>query len=128
MENINDHLPEKEIITFEQLPEKVGFLIDSVKEIKKLLIEQAKEHEPNPDQWFDVSELCDYLPDKPVRVTIYEKVQKRLIPFRRSGKKLIFLKSEIDQWLKEGRQKTIKEIALEADEYSSKKRGLNHGK
>ncbi|MDR1342763.1 MAG: helix-turn-helix domain-containing protein [Prevotellaceae bacterium] len=31
---------------------------------------------------------------------------QRSIPYHKKGKKLMFLKSEIDNWLKEGRRKT----------------------
>lgn len=109
-------------ITFEQVPESVGQLIDDVQEIKRLLLEKNGDQNTESDIWFNIEELCSYLPDKPVRATIYEKVQKRRIPFMRTGKKLIFLKSEIDAWLKQGRQKTFSEISMEAEKYNSIKK------
>lgn len=115
-------------MTFEQFLELAGPLINDIREIKGLLAEKSKDPDPEPDHWYDIADLCSYLPDKPVRATIYEKVQKRKIPFRRSGKKLIFLKSEIDEWLRSGRQKTYSEISAQADEYLTKKKGLVNGR
>jgi hypothetical protein len=44
-------------------------------------------------------------------------VNAGIIPVHKGGKKLRFLKSEIDSWLKQGRKKTFAEIATEADCY-----------
>ncbi len=69
------------------------------------------------DRWFDLSELCAYLPDKPAKPTVYAWVNQRLIPYHKGGKKLRFLKSEIDAWLKAGRQQTMSELAASADQF-----------
>ena len=65
------------------------------------------------DRWFNVNELCSYLPDQPARQTIYGKVSNNEIPHYKDAKKLRFLKSEIDQWLKQGRKKTSLEVQTE---------------
>ena len=75
-----------------------------------------------PDRWLDLTELCQYHPDKPKQATVYEWVSKAQIPFHKSGKKLRFLKSEIDSWLKQGRNKTLAETAIAAEQYISKNR------
>lgn len=75
------------------------------------------------DTWFDIIELCNYLPDKPAKPTVYGWVHAGLIPHHKGQKKLRFLKSEIDQWLKSGKQKTVTEIAAEADHYIKTKKG-----
>ena len=72
-----------------------------------------------PEKWFDMQMFCDYHPDKPSRHTVYGWIQKDFVPHYKSGKKLRFLKSEIDTWLQEGRKKTISEIAQETDQYLS---------
>lgn len=54
--------------------------------------------------------------------TIYGYTQSNKIPFNKKSRKLYFLKSEILQWIKSGRVKTISEIEAEADEqYSTQK-------
>jgi len=52
-----------------------------------------------PDRWMDLIEVCNYIPDKPTKPTVYGWVHSNNIPFHKGGKKLRFLKSEIDNWL-----------------------------
>ena len=54
---------------------------------------------PEPDRHLSLSELCEYLPQKPKPATVYQWTAAGTIPFRKTGKHLCFLKSEIDQWL-----------------------------
>lgn len=75
-----------------------------------------------PDIWFDVDGLCEYHPDKPKKATVYGWVHNRSVPCHRGKKKLRFLKSEIDLWLKQGKMYTYAETAKEADEYLAKNR------
>jgi excisionase family DNA binding protein len=77
------------------------------------------------DQWFDLSELCQYHPDKPSKATVYGWVNSGTIPVHKSAKKLRFLKPEIDAWLKQGRKKTLTEAAGEADAYLKRKGGCH---
>ncbi|MBL0342688.1 MAG: helix-turn-helix domain-containing protein, partial [Bacteroidetes bacterium] len=76
---------------------------------------------PIPDRWLDLNELCIYHPDKPSKPTVYGWVNAGIIPVHKGGKKLRFLKSEIDAFLKLGRKQTLAEIASEADSYLKKK-------
>ena len=83
-----------------------------------------KKHSAPPaetNRWFDLNELCIYLPDKPTKPTVYGWVNSGTIPVHKGGKKLRFLKSEIDNWLRQGRKKTLAEIAEEANTYLLKK-------
>jgi len=89
---------------------------------------EAQPQQPDTDRWLNLTELCEYLPDKPVKPTVYGWVHHRVIPCHRKGKKLYFLKSEIDTWLKAGRKKTYAETANEAEQYLLTKKGLNNGK
>ena len=83
-----------------------------------------KEQDEQPtetDRWFDLNELCIYHPDKPSKPTVYGWVHSGLIPVHKGSKKLRFLKSEIDSWIKQGRKKTNAEISIEAEQYLTKK-------
>ena len=112
-------------MTFEQLPKAVTQLTNEVSEIKRLLLEKSNQQPTETDRWFDLNELCNYLPDKPVKPTVYGWVHTGLIPCHKGGKKLRFLKSEIDTWLKQGKKKTLAETASEAEAYLKKKGGRN---
>ena len=85
--------------------------------IKKVLSTQQAEQPTETDRWFDLNELCIYHPDKPSKPTVYGWVNAGIIPVHKGGKKLRFLKSEIDNWLRQGRKKTLAKTASEAEQY-----------
>jgi len=81
-------------------------------DIKRIVIDlhKSKKDIPATDQWFDLNELVTYDPEKRTKATFYGYVHHNEIPYHKRGKKLTFLKSEIDEWLKKGRKKTIDEL------------------
>ena len=112
-------------ITLETLPKAFTQLANEIIEIKKLLLEKSNEQPTEIDRWFDLNELCIYHPDKPSKPTVYGWVHAGNIPVHKGSKKLRFLKSEIDKWLKQGSKKTLAETDAEAEKYcKSKKRIL----
>ena len=112
----------REQITFEKLPEAMEYLICKVEKLETLL--SKKESEPlNSDKWFNLLELCSYLPDKPARQTVYGWVGQKLIPYHKKGKKLQFLKSEIDAWLIADKHKSVEELQAEAQQFVNSKKG-----
>ena len=44
------------------------------------------------------------------------------IPFHKKGKRIMFLKSEIDDWLHDGKMKSQKELEYEAEKFIKPKR------
>ena len=119
MENFTEGL------TLETLPKAFSRLTYEVSEIKRLLLQKSSEQQAEADRWFDLNELCRYHPDKPSKPTVYGWVNAGTIPVHKGGKKLRFLKSEVDNWLMQGRKKTLAETATEADTYLKKKGGYN---
>jgi excisionase family DNA binding protein len=115
-----------DLLTFDKLPLAITTLTQEVKEVKALLLERPAMQQDNAaDCWLSLTELCNYHPDKPKKHTVYLWVHTRKIPVHKSGKKLRFLKSEIDLWLKQGKKKTFEEIQSEAEQHSAKnKKGL----
>ena len=111
-------------LTLETLPKAFTHLTNEVSEIKRLLLEKSIEQPIETDRWFDLNELCIYHPDKPSKPTVYGWVNVGTIPVHKGGKKLRFLKSEIDNWLRQGRKKTLAETASEADTYLKRKGGI----
>lgn len=77
---------------------------------------KEKVNQQSLDQWFSIDDLIKYLPDKPVKSTVYLWTHSLTIPFHKKGKKLTFLKSEIDNWIKSGRKKTAIELKAETDQ------------
>lgn len=120
LSNINDS--QMENLTLETLPKAFSLLTNEVSEIKRLLLETRNEQPADNDRWFDLNEFCHYHPDKPSKPTVYGWVNAGIVPVHKGGKKLRFLKSEIDNWLKQGRKKTIAETASDAEQYLNKKK------
>lgn len=88
--------------------------------VAKMLLQYAREQESKiEDQYLTIKELCDLIGYK--KTSIYGLVQKRKIPFHKRGK-LFFLKSEIMEWLKNGKKTTSDDIKRKADEYIMKNR------
>jgi len=105
-----------ENITFDQLPQAMTLLIAEVGELKRMVLQQGNS-QPAADQWFDLDKLVAYDPEKRSKATFYGYVQDNAIPYHKRGKKLTFLKSEIDSWLKSGRKKTAEEIDAAASSH-----------
>lgn len=99
--------------TFDNLPKLVKALISEVFDLKTS-ISNKETKKSEFDQWFDLDGLVAYDPEKRGKPTFYGYVSRNEIPFHKRGKKLTFLKSEIDEWLKSGRVKTNAEIEAEA--------------
>ncbi len=51
------------------------------------------------------------------KATIYGYTHKSTIPFRKQGKKLLFLKSEIYAWIDERKNTTKNDLEMKADAY-----------
>lgn len=109
-------------VTITQItPPELERLIEN--SIKKVLSTQQAEQPTEPDRWLDLNELCNYHPDKPSKPTVYGWVNAGTIPVHKGQKKLRFLKSEIDIFLKQGRKRTFAETAAEAEQYCKTKKG-----
>ena len=85
----------------------------------------SKQQHPDTDRWFDINELCEYLPEKPAKSTGYAMTRERRISFHKRGKKLAFLKSEIDENIKLGKVKSRAEIEQDAEDFLVTKAGRN---
>ena len=109
-------------LTFTELSKNVLQLNDKLESIERLLLNKSNENQPEPDKWFDLNEVCNYLPDKPAKATVYDWVHKNLIPVHKGNKKLRFLKSEIDFWLKAGKKLTLAESSEIANKYLQNKK------
>ncbi len=116
----------EQILTFDQLPKAVTMLTKEISELKSLFIErQEQPTTEQPEHWFDLNDLIKYDPEKRTKPTWYSKISKGEVPYHKRGKKVYFLKSEIDTWLKAGKCKSNAEIEAEAESYLKKRGGEN---
>lgn len=109
-------------ITFEQMPEALAMLLEKVERMETYLKSIQPENAGNKDEWFDVDALCAYHPDHPAKKTVYDWITLRKIPYHKDGKRLRFLRSEIDAWLKSGYHKTEEEMYEESVRFVNSKR------
>lgn len=54
------------------------------------------------------------------KATLYGYTHKKMIPFSKMGKKLLFLKEELKSWVKEHRKKTKDQVDQEVNNYMLK--------
>lgn len=106
-------------INFEDLP---VLFIDLSLKVEQLIDKVSKlNNETEKLVWFDIDALCNYLPQKPAKQTVYEWCTKRKIPFHKvgghKGKLTVFLKAEIDEWILNSNVKSDKIITDEAINY-----------
>ncbi len=108
-------------ITFEQLPKAINQLNERLENIERLLQEKSNHPHPEADRLLTIQQageiLCLSVP------TIYGLVSRSEIPCMKKGKRLYFSKTELTDWIKAGRKKTISEIEQETNQYLSKRKG-----
>jgi hypothetical protein len=91
---------------FEVINERLGNIETLLLDIKHTpKLPSSQQHAETKD-WFNLTELCNYLPDKPAKATVYGWLHANIIPCNKGQKKLRLQKFEIDNWLKQGRKKT----------------------
>ena len=115
-------------LTFDKLPEAVTMLTKEVGELKRLLIEkQVQTPTEQPEQFLTIQEAADFM--SLTVPTMYSKVSKGELPVMKRSKRLYFSRTELLEYLKDGRKKSNAEIEQEAEAYlSNNKKGLNNGK
>lgn len=101
------------MITFNEIPQAISALKEDVQLIKDYIFNYRKETESK--QWLNIDELCEYLPQRPVKSTIYGLVHAGKIPNHKQGKKLIFKKDEIDLWIESHKRKSNVELQREIE-------------
>ena len=108
--------------------EQLSKLIQS--SIRTVLKEtQTNTDEPNdqPEQLLTIQEAAEFL--SLTVPTMYSKVSKGELPVMKRSKRLYFSRTELLEYLKDGRKKSNAEIEAEAKAYlSNNKKGLNNGK
>ena len=114
---------QNERISFDAMPEMLAAIAQKLESIETkvdhLTIPSNKEE---TDEWFNLKRLCEYLPSHPAEQTVYGWTSNHLIPYHKRGKSIAFRKSEIDNWLCQGKKKSLHDIRQEADSYVNNKK------
>ena len=120
-EENNNMFQQETNISFNDMPQALAYLIGKVDKLETLL--QNKQPVEPTDRWLNLQELCKYLPDHPAKQTVYGWIAQRSIPYHKTGKKLQFRQSEIDEWIQASRRLTAVEQQAEAIHYIHTKKG-----
>lgn len=80
--------------------------------------------QPDTDQLLTVQDAAKFLTLSVP--TIYGLIHKGELPVMKRSKRCYFSKVDLTNYLKAGRKKTVSEIAAEADQFLSKKKGGSH--
>ena len=94
------------ISNLEEMPQALNYLISKVESLEEMVNELSVQKDvPEQPEWMNIDDLRQYLPSHPAKQTIYGWVNDKVIPYYKNSKKLTFKKSEIDEWLHQGRRK-----------------------
>lgn len=93
--------------SFDQLPRAVSELHQKLDILQDLLME-SRQPLPQSAELMTISQAAEFL-NLSVQ-TLYGKVCHREIPVSKKGKRLYFYKSELEDWIKSGKKKTMAEL------------------
>ena len=77
--------------------------------VAKALLQKTKDELSEGDSFLDVEEAASFLGI--AKATLYGKCSSLLIPHFKKGKKLYFNRSELVEYLRSGKRKTIQDIS-----------------
>lgn len=104
------------------MPDALSYLIEKVTKLESLLETRNTAPKAYPDEMMDLKGLQQFHPEHPAATTVYKWVRNGQIPYYKTGKKLIFKRSEIEAWIKQGRQMTEAEIESGAIDFINNRR------
>lgn len=111
----------KQNLTFDQLPTAVTMLTKEVSELKSLLIQKQEqaptERTENP---LNVQGAAEFL--GLTEPTIYSKCSRNELPYIKRGKRLYFFRTDLMQYLKDGRVKSNAELDQEVESFLTEKK------
>lgn len=106
--------------------ENLVFTQLSIPEIRKIIREEcqramdAKQSiAPETDDFLSIEKVSEFL-QIPI-ATLYDYTHKKKIPFSKVGRKLLFSKKELLEWMKSNRKRTKQEMEIEAEIFVHKK-------
>ena len=103
-------------LSFDHLPTAVIELINEISELKRLIVEKDEDQSrETPEQFLTIQEAAQFL--NLTVPTLYSKVSKRELPVMKRGKRLYFSKTDLIDYIKEGRKKSNSEIEKQAQDY-----------
>lgn len=117
--------------TFDMIPMLMANLLEDNKILsakidalnKKINMSLPANKKGDDNERMDVTEAQKYIPSHPAVQTIYGWTSNGQIPYHKIGKRIYFVKSELDDWMSNGKHKSDDDLRKEAEEYVKR-----HGK
>lgn len=117
--------------TFDMIPMLMANLLEDNKILsakidalnKKINMSLPANKRGDDNERMDVTEAQKYIPGHPAVQTIYGWTSNGQIPYHKIGKRIYFVKSELDDWMSNGQHKSDDDLRKEAEEYVKR-----HGK
>lgn len=107
--------------TFESLPDLVSDINQKIDRLEKLISSTIISSDDS-NQVFDVNQAAKFL-NLSVNA-LRGKIQRKVIPYSKSGRRIFFIKATLVEWLKGRSVPTLAEIEVEAKKHiSSRKKG-----
>ena len=109
--------------TFDMIPTLMANLLEDNKILSAKLddiskkISAVNKSSKDDDRRMDVTEAQKYIPGHPAVQTIYGWTSNNMIPYHKVGKRIYFIKSELDAWLLKEGHKSQDDLQREAEEY-----------
>lgn len=127
----NQRLHSNNVPTFDMIPMLMANLLEDNKILsakidalnKKINMSLPANKRGDDNERMDVTEAQKYIPGHPAVQTIYGWTSNGQIPYHKIGKRIYFVKSELDEWLSHGQHKSDDDLRKEAEEYVKR-----HGK
>jgi excisionase family DNA binding protein len=101
-----------EPFNFNELPEVVRQLFEKVEHIE-ILLARLEPKEPNENEILNIEEAAEFL--KVSVAALYTKVSRQEIPVSKPGKRLYFNRTDLKEWIRQGKRKTLSEIRRDAE-------------
>ena len=114
--------------TFDMIPTLMANLLEDNKILSAKLddiskkISSVNKSSKDDDRRMDVTEAQKYIPGHPAVQTIYGWTSNNMIPYHKVGKRIYFVKSELDAWLLKEGHKSQDDLRREAEEYVNSRR------
>ena len=127
MENQRQH--SNNAPTFDMIPMLMANLLEDNKILsakidalnKKINMSMTTKKDDDNER-MDVTEAQKYIPGHPAVQTIYGWTSNGQIPYHKIGKRIYFIKSELDEWPSHGQHKSTSDLQKEAEEYVARYR------
>ena len=97
---------QKETVTFDKLPEAVGYLTEQVIELKRM-VSELQPTASDKHVLVEIEDACRII--RKAKPTIYTLVRKGQLPAYKKGKKLYFYEDELLAWIDNGRRKSVEQ-------------------